>query len=82
MSQTVDNAQALTPAIDNTPKPDPAPALANNAPTVVVISSNATAAENILAGLKPDANPEATAPLDQDAVDATDLTGEDWLKIL
>lgn len=81
MSQPGDASQASTSTSNKIPKSEPALPI-GNAPTVVVIPSNVATAENILTGLKTDTTPEATAPLDQDPIDATDLTRDDWLKIL
>ncbi|KAL8716850.1 MAG: hypothetical protein Q9225_005853 [Loekoesia sp. 1 TL-2023] len=50
-------------------------------PTVVVISSN-SAVENIIAGLKGDDATASQTAESHDYVDATDLTREQWIKVL
>ncbi|KAL8994353.1 MAG: hypothetical protein Q9188_007088 [Gyalolechia gomerana] len=50
-------------------------------PTVVVISSN-SAVENIVAGLKGNGGPTNGIPEGQENIDATDLTREQWIKVL
>ncbi|KAL8826912.1 MAG: hypothetical protein Q9170_007222 [Blastenia crenularia] len=51
------------------------------APTVVVISSN-SAVDNVIAGLRGDGGSANSTTESQDYVDATDLTREQWIKIL
>ena len=55
--------------------------VSNTSPTIVVISSN-TAAENIVAALKSDSNAVSAVPDDEGFTDATDLTKEQWMRIL
>lgn len=50
-------------------------------PTVAVISSN-SAVENIVAGLKGNGEPTNGIPEGQEYIDATDLTREQWIKVL
>ena len=53
-----------------------------NAPSTFVVISSNTAAESIISGLKGDSNSATSVNEEQSVIDATDLTEEQWTKIL
>lgn len=69
--------EASTAAIANSSDRQPGPA----ASTVVVISSNKPA-ENLITSLKGDSNTSESAPENQEVDDASELTREQWKKIM